>query len=173
MANTAAQVTVVSTEEIIFAFEKFTLARGMSFKLDYIVETGLEWFGCYDEALERYQEWGMDALMDFYDPDGHNLYARVLGQDNTADRNRTFDGCKKYLEDQLRAYTDFAYTALRKLNRFSGENRKITGGFIYPPHDGSTPEKRYSLVKKFVSDLDSWYGEDVGKSSFEKILSIG
>ena len=92
----------------------------------------------------------------------HNLYARVLGQDNTADRHRTFDGSKKYLEEQLRAYTNFTYTTIRKLNRFSGENRNVTGWFIYPPHDGSSQEKRYAFVKKFVSDLANWYGEDVG-----------
>ena len=167
MANTTAQVTIVSTEEISFSFEKFILARGMSFKYDYSVE-------CFDEAKERYETYGMDGLMDYYDPDGHSLYGRVLGQDNTADRHRTFDGSKKYLEDQLRAYTNFTYTVLRKLNRFSGENRNVTGGFIYPPHDGSSQEKRYAFVKKFVSDLANWYGEDVGESSFDKkILSVG
>ena len=174
MADATAQVTVVSTEEISFSFEKFTLARGMSFKYDYSVEMGLEWFECFDEAKERYETYGMDGLMDYYDPDGHSLYGRVLGQDNTADRHRSFDGSKKYLEDQLRAYTNFTYTVLRKLNRFSGENRNVTGGFIYPPHDGSSQDKRYAFVKKFVSDLANWYGEDVGESSFDKkILSVG
>ena len=174
MVNTAAKIATTPTEDIEFSFERFVLARGMSFKYDYSVEMGLEWFECFDEAKERYETYGMDGLMDYYDPDGHSLYGRVLGQDNTADRHRTFDGSKKYLEDQLRAYTNFTYTTIRKLNRFSGENRNVTGGFIYQPHDGSSQEKRYAFVKKFVSDLANWYGEDVGESSFnKKILSVG
>ena len=171
---TKTTATALSTEDIVFNFERFFLARGMSFKLDFTCENGLQWFECFDEALERYNEWGIDALMDYYDPEGHNIFSRVFEQDNTADRNRTYNGSKKYLEDQLRAYTNFTYTALRNINKFSGENRRITGGFIYPAHDGSTQDKRYEFVRKFVADLAKWYGEDTTQSTFDKkVLSIG
>ena len=97
-------------------------------KYDYSVEMGLEWFECFDEAKERYETYGMDGLMDYYDPDGHSLYGRVLGQDNTADRHRTFDGSKKYLEDQL-------------LARYAGDIKRFTNLLVKLDREGFEPKR--------------------------------
>ncbi len=164
--------TVLQTEEIKFSFERFILIRGMSYKLDYSIETALEWFNSFIEALDRYDEYGLSGLMDCYDPEGYCLYGRVFEQDNTDDITRTYDGCREYLNRQIKTYVDLTYSTLRQLNKLSGARREITGGFIYKPHDGSTPAKREAFVRKFTEDLAKWYGEDVEASSFEKVISL-
>ncbi len=166
----AATIKKIPTENIHFDFDKFMLVRGLAYKEDFSMETAIEWFSSLTETLDRYEEEGLYGLLDMYDPNGFCFYARVLEQDNTADKTRTYDGCREYLKDQIRHYTNFAYTMIRRLNKISAQNKAITGGYIYPPHDGTTYEKRYEFVQKFVSDLSKWLGEDVSFGSFEKVV---